>query len=300
MSQIEITIFNEVQYPNVISCSFFTMTDSYRSFEKYKANLATFITYTHKLTDFEVRIYTDDTGIEYAKTFIGSHVSVYHFNCPEFREGTGHTGTFGTLVRFLPLFEDHQTVWISDIDIPQHWLTKPPSGDIDGYTMLCYDRKVYARKYTLGAGRFISRVQFPRAMLTRFLNRVSKGDFDSVVDALNKQNKRKPQSKFPYGMDEVFLNSSMYDWIKRANLNMVILIDYIPALITHFVTAKEKATIEHYYKTNNQSLVPKLKEIFKKKIPPILDQYPCLDPLMKELASLKSFTKDIQIKTSNL
>jgi len=300
MSQIQITIFNELEKPNVISCSFFTMTESYRSFEQYKANLKTFVTQASKLSAFEVRIYTDDTGIEYAKELLSPHVSVYHFNCPEFREGTGHVGTFGTLVRFLPLFEEHQTVWISDIDIPGHWLNKPFGRDIEAYSMLCYDRKVYARKYTLGAGRFISRVKFPRALLTRFITKVIEGDLDSTIEALNKQNKRKPQSKFPYGMDEVFLNTSVYNSMKKHSLDVSILIDYIPSLITHAVTQEEARIIQTYYRTADRSLVPKLKDIFRKKIPAILDQYPCLNPLMQELDTLKSFIKRVELKSSEL
>jgi len=48
---------------------------------------------------------------------------VIHFNCPEFREGEGHTGTFGTFPRFLPLFEkDLELVWVTDIDVIQSYL----------------------------------------------------------------------------------------------------------------------------------------------------------------------------------
>lgn len=304
MSQIEINILKESSAPNIISCSFFTMKDSYRTFEKYQTNLKNFLSYTKKLSNFEVRIYTDNTGKDYALKISQDNpqVSIYHFNCPEFRDGDGHIGTFGTLVRFLPLFEQHSTVWISDIDIPEYWINKTSEADIEGYTMLCYDRKVYARKYTLGAGRFISHVQFPRALLTRFITKIIKGEFNSTIDALNKQNKRKPQSKFPYGMDEVFLNSSIYNSIKKHSLNVNILIDYIPSLITHAVglSEQEVGLIQTYYKTADRSLVTKLKDIFRKKIPTILDKYPCLNPLMQELDTLKHFTKHVELKSHDL
>jgi hypothetical protein len=81
MSQIKITILKEVQQPNVIACSFFTMTDSYRAFGKYKTHLEVFLKYTKKLTDFEVRIYTDDTGSDFALEVSKDYpnVSVHHF-----------------------------------------------------------------------------------------------------------------------------------------------------------------------------------------------------------------------------
>lgn len=306
MSQIKITILKEVQQPNVIACSFFTMTDSYRAFGKYKIHLEVFLKYTKKLTDFEVRIYTDDTGSEFALEVSKDYpnVSVHHFDCPEFREGTGHVGTFGTLARFLPLFEDHKVVWISDIDIPEHWINELSGVDFEGYSYLCYDRKVYARKYTLVAGRFITRVKLPRALLTRFITKVAKGDYKSTIQALNESNKRKPSSEFPYGMDEVFINSSVYDWIKKGSFSVRVILDYNPSILISFsadLTQEEKYLLDKFYKTGHKSLFTKIKDIFRKKVTPILDKQPCLRPLINELDSFKNnFYKTIQLKSSDL
>ena len=64
MSQINIEIIKNVSnnYPNVISTSFFTMKDAYRSFAKYENALKKFLEYTNQLNNFEVRIYTDGGG----------------------------------------------------------------------------------------------------------------------------------------------------------------------------------------------------------------------------------------------
>jgi len=107
MSQIEIRVLKQgTATPKVYSVSFFTMKDAYRKFERYEQSLKSFC----RLSDsdgFCVRIYTDDSGSEIAMKVAEkyAHVSVYHFNCPPFREEVGHIGLFGTLIRFLPLFE---------------------------------------------------------------------------------------------------------------------------------------------------------------------------------------------------
>ena len=108
MSQIEIQILKQgTETKKVISGSFFTMKDAYRHKEKYITYLTKFCIFSNK-PGFCSRIYTDDSGKKEALQIaeLHSHVSVYHFNCPEFREEVGHIGVFGTLIRFLPLFEE--------------------------------------------------------------------------------------------------------------------------------------------------------------------------------------------------
>ena len=92
MSQIEIQILRQgIIHPNVMSTSFFTMGDSYRSFNKYQSYLETFFKQSSKLKNFEVRVYTDDTGKDFALTASKNYpnVSIYHFNCAEFRDRGG-------------------------------------------------------------------------------------------------------------------------------------------------------------------------------------------------------------------
>jgi len=303
MSQIEITVLKQgTKHPNVISCSFFTMEDSYRSFEKYQRHLQKFLRQVKVFKNFEVRIYTDDTGKDFAlKVATDPDVSVYHYDCEPFREGKGHVGTFGTLARFLPLFEDHQTVWISDIDIPDNYFSLENSnGDFRIYSLLCYDRKVYGRKYTISAGRFITKHQLPRALLTRFINKVSDGDYDEQRDALNSANTRKPPSSFPYGMDELFLNWPVYDWIKKREFTLNILVDYVPSTYVSFYsnfTKDEDALLYEFYKTYDKRLVPKIKTLLLKKVPPIVDEHPCLQPLVDVLKSPSSFKDDFYVRT---
>jgi hypothetical protein len=101
------------------------MADAYRKVEKYQHYLQKFLQQKQVLKGFETRIYTDDSGKEFALKVTKNDptVSVYHFNYSPLREKIGHIGTFGTLIRFLPLFESGlETVWVSDIDIPDSYL----------------------------------------------------------------------------------------------------------------------------------------------------------------------------------
>lgn len=67
MSQIKIQLIKEgIIYPNILSCSFFTMENSYRSFNKYKEQLKRFLKQVEVLKNYELRIYTDNTGKDYA------------------------------------------------------------------------------------------------------------------------------------------------------------------------------------------------------------------------------------------
>jgi hypothetical protein len=313
MSQIIIKILKQgIKYPNIISCSFFTMEDAYRSFEKYQRHLQRFLGQVKQLKDFEVRIYTDDTGSDFAvKVAKDPNITVIHFDCPEFREGRGHTGTFGTLVRFLPLFEKHEIVWIADIDIPDFFVGQQNLDemfenkcDFKLSSRICYERKVYGRKYTMEAGRLISIVQLPKRLLTSFITKLIDGKYEKEIQELNSQNTRKPPSKFPYGVDELFLNWPVYDWIKKGKYKIFVETDMLVTqmLIKNVqIPKKDEEVISAFYHEPQKKLVPKMKEIYKRWIPEILNKYPCLQILLDKLHIFKeNFDEKIFIKSSEL
>ena len=146
MSQIDITVLKQgTRSKKILSCSFFQMSDPYRDFSKYERSFKNFLQQVP--TGFELRIYVDDTTKEFVlKHATQPSATILHFDCPEFREGVGHTGTFGTFPRFLPLFEkDHDVVWVTDIDIPDSYLNpqvEKATPDAMIHTYICYERKV--------------------------------------------------------------------------------------------------------------------------------------------------------------
>jgi hypothetical protein len=306
MSQIELTTLKQGrQSKYVMSCSFFTMKESYRGFDKYRRALTSLLKFDID-PKYELRIYVDDSSKDDALVIVAKHnahnPTVIHFNCPEFRDGDGHIGTFGTLVRFLPLFEKNEEVWITDIDIPSHYLSNPiGTSDIFIQTNICYDRKVYARKYTIVANRTIFRVSFPKSLLTRFIDKLAHSMTD-IIQKLNDANTRKPSSTVPYGIDEVFMNREIYNSLQKKNVECTILKQYdAENFLNGIVNEKEKELLYENYLQPDSTTVRKVKKIYKEKLPLLVEKYPCLQEMIDSLDSFKSsMSKTIVINSSEL
>lgn len=303
MSQIKVeTLKQGLQTGNVLSTSFFRMTNGYRDFSKYEYNLKQFLEKSKALPDFEVRIYTDDSASDICLRLANEYttVTVLKYDCEFFREKNGHTGTFGTIVRFLPLFEKGlKTVWISDIDIDSTFLNKAllthmktHKCDIFIDSAVCYERKPQANvKYPIVAHRFISFVSFPKQIFTRFMTKLIDGDMQEMIDELNDFNSRKtPNEKFPYGMDEVFLNYSLYSYIQRHSYRILNRKSYFAESYVLYkgtaVTETEKESLTRFYRTKSQKDLGAVKKIYKKYVPELLATYPCLQELLDVLDDL--------------
>jgi hypothetical protein len=307
MSQIEINILKEGFKSNkILSVSFFTMNDPYRDFTKYQKYLERFISHASHLPEFQIRIYTDDTGKDFALEVSqgNDQVSVYHFNCPDFRDpqGIGHIGVFGPIVRFLPLFEAHDTVWISDIDVRDNFLDEKyikPKYDFSISTYPYYFRKAFNQKYTIIAHRIISRIQLPRALLTRFLTKLAKGNLQKETDLLNLENGRKPKSSVPYCTDELFLNTSVYTYLKNHPFKIQIeldkiLIGLIPNAMKN-LTRNEELSFYRYSLDKSETNTQNVRRVYGK----ILQQYGELYPVLKTI-DLKKLEESFSIKSSEL
>lgn len=315
MSQIHVNILKQgLKSEKIFSVSFFTMNDPYRDFTKYQKYLVRFFEYAKVLPDFQVRVYTDDTGSEFAlkASADNDQVSVYHFDCPEFRDpqGKGHIGVFGPMVRFLPLFEEHEIVWISDIDV-REWFIDPAflkqmiknNCDFSISTFPCYFRKAFSNKYTIIAHRIISRVQLPRALFTRFLTKLNSGQLNDKVDLLNAENKGKPPSRVPYCTDELFLNTSVYNWLRNHDLKFYIEIDYlllglIPGAVSELFKYGPN-TEKLFYRFSlerDPKYIPTLTQVFRKILGHYKEKYPCLEDVLRKLTGKKLY--EIQIVNS--
>ena len=307
MSQIEIIILKEGMHSEkILSVSFFTMNDPYRDFTKYEKYLQRFLSHARQLPEFQIRIYTDDTGKDFAlKVSQGNdQVSVYHFNCPEFRDpqGIGHIGVFGSIPRFLPLFEKHDTVWISDIDVRDNFLDPKflkPKFDFSISTFPYYFRKSFNSKYTIIAHRIISRIQLPRALFTRFLTKLAKGNLQKEIDLLNLENRRKPKSSVPYCTDELFLNTSVYTYLKNHPFKIQIELDkIIIGLIPNAaekLTRNEELAFYRYSFDKSESNAQNLRRVYGN----VLKKYGELYPALKTI-NLKHLEESFSIKSSEL
>uniref|UniRef100_A0A6C0F3M5 Glycosyltransferase n=1 Tax=viral metagenome TaxID=1070528 RepID=A0A6C0F3M5_9ZZZZ len=305
MSQIEITVLKQgTPSRKVLTCCFFTVGEAYRDFKQYIGNLRRFVIDSEQLTDFEVRIYTDDTGKEYALEIAKGfpRISVLHYDCPAFRDGKGHSGMFGTLVRFLPMFEDLDIAWCSDIDIPRHYLNpvllKQMSNhktDIYISTYICYERNLRSsRRNSVVANKFITKVQFPRALLTRFLNMIINGKLNERLTAINQENATKhtpkPLSKVPYGTDELFMNTYIYNWIVSKNIRIMLDRDYFaPWLMFKMLRKEHRILMQKYYYYPSHSTFLEIKKILANAEPePGVTEAACYKDFVETLPKLKS------------
>jgi len=296
MSQIEIKILKQgLQSKKILSVSFFTLQNPYRDFTKYQKYLISFFDYARALPDFEVRVYTDDTGSDFAvkSSETQDHVSVYHFNCSKFRQGSGHQGLFSSMIRFLPLFEEHHIVWISDIDIPETFLdnqllTKMQNNKCDFLICpySCYFRKTFNQEYTMIAHRIISRIQLPKSIFTRFLNKILEGKLNSELNLLNQENIKSGKIAYtiPYGIDELFLNTSVYKHLKTYDYKIQIETDlmFSPGLIPgimKILTESEHLALYKYSRRRDPKYREDALKVLKKVFHTHSKQYPCFKTL---------------------
>jgi len=306
-SNLDITILKQgTPSKKVLSVSFFTMADAYRPLRQYQYNVIRFLKQKNSLKGFETRIYTDDSGKEIVLNAVKEDptVTVIHFHDHRFHDDIGHIGTFGTLIRFLPLFEPGlETVWVSDIDIPDSYLNpslittmKARKADFSYMNFVCYDKKVYGRAYTILAGTMISFHTFPKQLFTKFLTLLQHPTkaFQQMLDQLNAAARGKPSSKIPYGTDEIFTNGPLYNYLIKESIPCLIRKDYEYArTYLHGIRTKQDDQLfEAYYRHPTQHNFEQVKRIFKQKLPLLPEPHACIQEMLRRMDSFKtSFIK---------
>ena len=297
MINVEVEILKQGEpSKNVLSCSFFTTADKYREFEKYQVHLKEFLEQQRQLNDFEVRIYTDDSGKDFAVDACKNYqnVSVYHYNCPEFKRGKWHVGMFGTLCRLLPLSEGLDLVWVSDIDVPQRFLNPAILKHLDINTPIYIDTRVcstsrkFGKRFPVILHKFISKMQLPSFLLERFLTDLHEGRERQAIDYMNLINRQKPHSEAPYGIDEYFLNTRIYEYIQARGIQCLVGKDYLNRAVMQKNSSEEnKAILKHYFLTHDMAALPKVREILQEELPALIDDHPCCKETLDELANLQ-------------
>ena len=115
---------------NIVSCSFFKIEGGgYKNFSRYMNGLVILDDYVKKyMKEFRVRLFIDKSIYEDQKimNFINKlDIDLVLYDCPDFKKSINfHKGTFGTLLRFFPMFNfpnnDSKFVIISDIDLNEN------------------------------------------------------------------------------------------------------------------------------------------------------------------------------------
>lgn len=302
---------------NVLSCALFRMANTYRPFTQYEGDFKKFLGLRDSLKGFETRVYVDKTTVDFVVSATKSYqdVTVIQYDCPDFHEGNGHAGIFGMFMRFLPLFENGlETVWVTDIDIQPNFLNKnflrlmdEHNCDMMFESMICYsEKRLLKRKIPMIGIRLISRVTFPKQLLTNFLNRVLDGKEDELIHYVNQSNIKKPFHKLmPYGIDESFLNGSLYEAIKRRDLKILVRKTFFISgiLLKGFPKTQEEdlALRLIFYATPNKQTIQTVVKFYRKVLPEILEDYPCYKELEDKLDNFKNSLDEIfTIKSQDL
>ncbi len=221
----------------VISTSLFFMEKGYRKFYKYMNGLIEWEKNIKEyLSSYEVKVivYYDDSiklnkelYSEFKEKTRTPLFELRYFNYPEFKSKVhkGHLSTFGTLIRFLPLFEDNDSiVLIRDLDIkfqPNNNYQKLYDFlENDKYKMLFYKNYLtyepshikvlpsnkYNEKFMANG---IFKIKWNIKLFNQFLNDIKNplSEPYKILEKVIATDKRKTlEQNIVYGIDEIFLN----------------------------------------------------------------------------------------------
>jgi hypothetical protein len=252
---------NVEKYDILISTSLFKMRHGYKDFKQYYIDK--FKIWIEKIPrNAYVRLYVDATVIDdkdfleiYDKQYKNLEIIFYQFNDYLEQDGEHHDGTFGSIVRFLPMYKEFrpnhiQYIWITDMDLSYKALSskylfnlKKNRALLSYFSKSCYD-KPWARldiKYPIFAGRIImsAKIKLDINVFIKYLRDVRNGKYKYIYDAIVEKNKGKQREVkdvkyFPVGFDELFLNEfiypifSKYKRIIYFDISLSLFRDYLP------------------------------------------------------------------------
>jgi len=279
---------DKTRYECCISVSFFKMIKG-----GYKQNyIQKFLQWIpHIPKKCFVRMYIDESVFsdpDFTKILeLNAPIEIYIFKDKRFllEDGIHHDGTFGTMARFLPLFDeklDVNFVWITDMDsyksdFRDHYLTsmKKQKADVSYNSQACYarywipkevDYPIINDKIIIAKDITISKYKF-----NKFLKDVYDGKFTELKNKIESVRKRiatQDIKLFTYGFDEYYTNHILYKELldtKRIvyyNLSLKSIGTQIPGMLKNY---KQIELIEEKLWNNvNPSLNIALKKEFEK------------------------------------
>jgi hypothetical protein len=248
---MEIIKYNEIlnRQKHLLCFSIVKMKGPYREFEKYTRALDKLLKHTHNNPyGFDRRVYFDDSCHKEIKELINrfKDVEFFKFNYPKLRIGEFHDGTFGSLVRILPIFEqeknnknqhNYEYVWIDDIDIlPSNLdlnyinLKQIRNFNTLFLSIFCYKRPWIHidNKYNMNFP-LVTNIKLDINIFNKFIEDLANNKYQDVVTKILKfrpdRYKYDYPVRHPYGMDEYFTNFIIYNDLCRYNTYVIYQID---------------------------------------------------------------------------
>jgi len=253
---MEIIKYNEIlnRQKHLLSFSIFKMYQSYRNFDKYTRKLEKLLNHTHNNNfGFDIRVYFDDSCHTEIKLFMNKfkNVEFYKYNFPPLRMGEFHDGTFGSLVRLLPIFEEYSPqkevhkynyVWIDDIDIiPKDLnLNDIYKKELKGFntyflSIFCYYRPWIKSEHNYNMNfPLVTNIKLRMNIMTKFLDDLANNKFIDVIERILKFRPDRYNYDYPvrhpYGMDEYFTNYIIYDDLTKYSTYVLYQVEITPLL----------------------------------------------------------------------
>ena len=264
-------IKSDFETDKLVSCSLFRQLkiDLFKSPIKYYNWLRGFVKNINKVfPDFLIRVYTDlsltynangsiyNEGIKLLKELKRNpKVEVLMYQCEDFSLNKYyHDGTFGSFIRFMPIFEKnkYKLVWSSDLDQNEiqikntrKWYDnfEKTNTKFWVYSFKCYLNPwvLQDNKFNIFAGWMMSKVKFPKKLLTNFLNNIKKGKYNEIINKISK-NKRtlNKTTLMPYGIDEFFLNKYVYAYLMDHKIKTFVINDInVSKIVTKLLYSKQ-------------------------------------------------------------
>lgn len=218
-------------YEVCIVVSVFKMANPYREFSKYTSKFDKWVNRIPKSAF--VRMYLDDSVLdepEVQKYFDEKYdkLEIIHFTAPDFLEEDGihHDGTFGTITRMLPFYDDDlkaKYVWSNDLDLPAYTVSynyiedlKRTNSILSYWTGAFYERLWCGdNEFPINFGHLIINKDELKLNVNDFyqyLQDVLDGKYEEIKNKIYDVRKDRPRRKlvnpkyFIYGFDELFLN----------------------------------------------------------------------------------------------
>ena len=259
--------FNIKIKKNIISACFFKMRKGYKKLIEYFEGISILNNFIIKnIKDFTLRLFIDmsvynDKNIMNMLNSL-KNIELVVYCCNRFvRDDIYHLGTFGTLIRFMPLFNfannDTKMVIISDIDvkfeninnmyyhyntIKKHYSYK----DINKLYLYGFGlfNKIYNNKYVIPymqASCVLGINKIPGQVIENFLINMDISHITYTLFNISKEDKlTKCDEYICYGVDEYFLNNTMIEYLFKNKFSTLFLVKYniMTPIYNHLINNK--------------------------------------------------------------
>ncbi len=226
--------FDDNKKYNIISMSFFKMKRGYKKFYIYINGLKKKIKFRKKyLPDFKLRIFVDKSIIDDKEIMAimnsDKNIQLVEYLCPNYLEKDKyyHKGTFGTLVRFFPMFDfpnnDAKDVMVWDIDLNNedmfiaNTIYKFITNNNLKLPFIYYGNMFLVNNNLpyIFAGRLYNFKRLSAEPIIDFITNIDKQIVTKEIYL--KKMKDYKDTNIKYGIDELFLNKNFLKYLIESN-----------------------------------------------------------------------------------